>query len=210
MGVTVVTGPGEFPNGVPAPIEIVCIEVTKVYDSCFQTDILLATATVAPAISGTVVSGGCTVTGTSCTLISSTPAASPPNPPPPAVPLFQNLTFNVVVSGSVTVISSAGLSTGAFTVSQLKTVTLFAPSGVSTLCEITADCQITSISGNTVNINIDLCEVFKTVFLAQLLVPAYGFCTPSPCSVSPIVCPPVPPPQFPPDPPSYSAGGWPM
>ncbi len=184
-------------GGCPPPTEIVCIEVTKVYDSCFQAETLAATATVAPAISGTVVSGGCTVIGTSCTLVSSTPAPVPPNPAPPATPVFMNLTFNVVVSGTVDVLSAAGLSVGAFQVSQLKTITLFAPSGVSTQCEISANCTVTSISGNLVNISVDVCEVFKTVFQAQLLVPSYGLCTPSPCSVSPLVCPPSPPSQFP-------------
>ena len=199
MGSQITPGPC-LSGGCPPPTEIVCIEVTKVYDSCFQAETLPATAMFNGPCA--VASGGCTVTGTSCALVSSTPAASPPNPPTPITPVFFNLTFNVAVSGTVTVVCSGdGTISSNWQVSQLQTVTLFAPSGVSTQCEITADCQITSLSTSnettTVNITVDICEVFKTIFEAQLLVPAYGFCTPSPCSVSPLVCPPVPPPQLP-------------
>lgn len=193
----VVPGPCP-PEGCPPPVEVVCIETTKVYDFCFSTQTQDMVTIPIPATCGVPPVGStvtATVSGVDCTVISITPIAGSGG--------FANVALLVEVTLALTLLSPTGTTlctfTGAF--SFMRTVTLCAPSGVTVQCETPATAiGPTVIVGTTVLVTVSLCLLIESVATVKLLVPSYGFCVPAPCVVSPsppFVCPPSPlfPPQ---------------
>ncbi|MCL6594694.1 MAG: hypothetical protein K6V73_00595 [Firmicutes bacterium] len=194
MSSPIVPGPCP-PSGCPAPTQIDCIEVTKVYDSCFQTETFNNLCTNIPsgpccdiaAESGTTAT--CAVTASSCNLVGTTPTG---------VDDFVNATFAVSLTLTVTLTDPSGHTcTLTLPVNFLKTATLCGPAGTTQECVIAStSCGPCAIIGKSVCCQLTVCLVLKSVATVQLLVPSYGFCTPAPCTVQGL--PPCPP-GFPPN-----------
>lgn len=178
------------------PLETVCIEVPKVYDFCFQTERREnICTTIDPPPTNTV---NCIITATTCTEVSRTA----PNPQGRS-----NVTFAVTVTYTLEVLDSTGavvftLPNQSF--SFTKTVVLCAPAGTFTTCEI-VNTACTCVNLVTqICCTFDLCIIIQSLAIVKLLVPSFGFCTPSLCEqvspVGPFVCPPTNlfPPQCPP------------
>ena len=193
----VVPGPCP-PEGCPPPVEIVCIETTKVYDFCFATQTQDMVCIPIPAACGTPPAGTtvtATVSAVDCTVMSITPI--------PGSGGFANVMLLVQVMLSITLVRPNGTTLCTFTASFsfMRTVTLCAPTGVTIRCEAPATAVGPAvIVGSEVCMTVTLCLLIESVATVKLLVPSYGFCVPAPCVVSPsppFVCPPSPlfPPQ---------------
>jgi hypothetical protein len=176
-------------TGCPAPTEIDCIEVTKVYDSCFQTETFNNLCTPIPTNcltiageAGTVAT--CAITAQSCSFVSAVSTG---------VDDFANVTFAFSLTETITLTNTAG-QTCTFTVpvTFVKTVTLCAPSGTTQTCEVAGTtCGPCALIDDQVCCQLVVCIVLQSVATVQLLVPSYGFCVPAPCAVLPILpCPP--------------------
>ena len=183
--------PGPLLESCPSPTEIDCIEVTKVYDSCFQTEDFSNLCATIPYDdccreianeAGTTAT--CAVTASSSTFVSSVPTG---------VDDFVNATFAVSITETITLTSATG-RTCSFTlpVSFVKTVTLCGPSGTTQVCTIAGTtCGPCAIIGDQVCCELVACLVLESVATVELLVPSFGFCVPSACSV--LGLPPCPP-----------------
>lgn len=181
------------PSPFPGPTEIACLEVTKVYDSCFQT-VSDRPCLCIPYpcgdlafIPGTTVT--CTVESTTCTFVASTTTG---------VDNYANLTFALTADLEFTLTPPASSAcppcTFTIPVHQLVTATLCTPSDVTPNCMVVgATCGPSVLIGEQVCTSYTICLVFQTEATVNVLVPTYGFCAPAPCQVlaSP-PCPPVP------------------
>lgn len=206
--------------GCPPPTQIDCLEVTKVYDSCFQTENFPNLCSSIPEacrqvaeIPGATVS--CEVTSSSCTFVSSTPTG---------IDDFANVTFAVSLTVTYTITPPAppppsamplmppppppGPCSFSVPVNFVQTVTLCSPSGTTQTCTIAGtSCGPVAIINDMICGQLVVCMVFQSTATVQLLVPTYGFCTPSPCAVMGLPpCPPGFPSQCTPVP---SSGGAP-
>jgi len=178
--------PGPCPStGCPPPTQIDCIVVDKVYASCIQT--VSITQTVPAPVAG------CTPSGCSIDLSSSTCTVGAVTPS--SVDNYNNITFVISAAYSVT---CGGVTTPETAVTT-TTVTLYNPSGTTPSCSIlSGSCTCVAISATELSCTITLCVLFQVSATVQLLVPTYGFCSPEPCQVGPVLsCPPSPlfPPQ---------------
>lgn len=186
--------------GCPAPTEIDCIEVTKVYDFCFQNETRENTCFTIPENCGPIPTGSTasgTVSQVDCTTQSITPIKDSGG--------FANVTLLVTASVALTITGPDGSKLCAFggQFFFFETVTLCAPTGVSVTC--TAPATAVSpcvIIGGQVCCPVNLCLLIQSTALVKILVPTYGFCVPAPCVVAaapPFSCPPSPlfPPQCP-------------
>jgi len=190
----VVPGPCP-PTGCPPPTEIVCIQVEKVYDFCFQNEdreacFTLPVTCVPPAPAGSTAT--CTITSVTCT---------PGTPVPvPGQPGFVTVGIVFVVAVSITVLNPDGTTRCTFTqnFTFVKTVVLYAPAGTTIQCEVPDfSCGPCAVADTQVCCTLHLCILVQSKALVKLLVPAYGFCVPAQCVVAPkIPCPPGYPPQF--------------
>ncbi len=178
------------PGGCPAPTEIACIVVDKVFDYCYQQD--TSPMVCAPLLEdpppGPVVS--CTVSAVSCTFASSVPAASTD---------YVNATFVLSATVTFSVQFDAICYVAQEPVSLFKTVTLCGPTGTTPSCAVvSATCIPPVVIDEEVCTTVTFCATFASTAQVQLLVPAYGYCTPAPCVTLPLgACPPSPifPPQ---------------
>ncbi len=186
---TLAVTPGPCPTtGCPAPTEIDCILVDKVFDYCYQAD---TTGTVCAPYScaGTITGISCAVTAASCSFQSSTPAVTTD---------YVNATFLITATVEFTITTSAATCTTATSVTMLKTVTLCGPVGTAQSCTVlSASCAPPAVVNGTICTTVTICSTFISTATVQLLVPTYGYCTPAPCVTLPL--PPCPPsPLFPP------------
>lgn len=196
--------PGECPpEGCPPPVQIECIVVDKVYDSCFQREslplekicVMVDTDSFAP---GEIVPCILDNAAISCTEIERTPLG--------------NGFFEVVLAFNINNLMIQNPNNPQeilpFEVTPfIKTLTLCCPEGTYVDCSestiIRCICIVKSITpveggfGFQVIIvcQIAVCLVFKCISRVQLLVPSYGFCVPAPCIALPGVCPPALPAQ---------------
>jgi hypothetical protein len=172
------------PGGCPPPTEIDCIVVDKVYASCVQT--LTATQTY------TVV--GCT-SPINCLVDLSESSCSVGAVTPTGTDNINNITYVVSLSLDITCSSASATETLVTTF----TVPLYNPPGTNPSCSIlSASCTCVLVSPATLSCTVQVCVLAQVTATVQLLVPSYGFCTPSPCQVGPLLpCPPSPlfPPQ---------------
>ncbi len=191
--------PGPYPSGsCPMPTEIDCIQVTKVYDFCFEADTNSNVCTPIPPDCCQVTPTGATATGTvqsvSCTVVGSTPILSPQGTPTGFADV--TLMVTVVVEYTLTASTGAVLCTFAGTFTFMKTIVLCAPSGTTIDCSVpSSSVSPVAVLGTQVCSNVTICLLVSSVALVSLLVPSYGFCTPAPCMVSPnppFSCPPSP------------------
>ncbi len=185
--VSVTPGPCP-PTGCPAPTEIDCILVDKVFDYCFQAD-TSGTICTPFVCTGTVTGISCAVTGATCSFQSSTPAATTD---------FINATFLISATVDFTITTTVTTCTASTSVTLLKTVTLCGPAGTVQSCTVlSGSCAPPAIVDGTVCTTVTICTTFTSTAPVQLLVPAYGYCSPAPCVTQPL--PPCPPsPLFPP------------
>lgn len=177
--------PGPCPSsGCPAPTEIDCIQVTKVYDFCFESNTLSNVCTAIPVTCVGATAATCTVTHCTCSFASSTPST---------ISGFVNATFVVACTVQFTIYSSAGTCTTSTTASFMETVTLCGPPGTVQSCQVVSEqCGPVAIIDNMVCTSLTVCVVFLSTALVTLLVPSYGFCTPAPCATLPVLpCPPT-------------------
>lgn len=197
MSEQIVPGPCG-PGPCPAPTEIDCIQVNKVYDFCFEADTSTPTTPLTlPAKCGTVPSTA-TITGTvssvTCTVASSIAILDAAGNPTG----FADVTLVVNATVTYTITSAAGATICTFdddTFTFVKTIVLCAPSGTTVDCTIPSSSVVPSIVNGQVFRTITICLLVSSVALVNLLVPSYGFCTPAPCVVAPappFACPPSP------------------
>jgi hypothetical protein len=188
--------PGPCPNGCPAPTEIDCIQVNKVYDFCFEAETNTNVCTTIPNSCGTLPSGTVasgTVSGVSCTVVGTTPILNSTGQPTG----FADVTLLVTVTITYT-LTYAGATICTFTgnFSFMSTIVLCAPSGTTIDCTIpsSAVSPVAILNGQVCS-TVTVCLLVSSIAMVNLLVPSYGFCTPAPCVVSPsppFSCPPSP------------------
>ncbi len=170
------------PGGCPPPSEIDCIAVDKIFDYCFQQDVVPQVC--APLeCGGTITSMTCTVTAASCSFQGSVPSSTPD---------LVQATFLITATVSFTVVTTLTTCTTSGTLALLKTVTLCGPAGTVQSCDLlSASCAPPAIVDATICTQVSLCLTFTSTGFVQLLVPSYGYCTPAPCRTLPqLPCPP--------------------
>lgn len=196
------------PEGCPPATRIECINIDKVYDSCFQLDehtrtIIVSDFFPTPDVGALV---PCSLTPgeqISCEVINKTPVDGG----------FFTVTLRIRVP--VTLTNPEDPTDQADRIfTFVKTVTLCCPEGTGVDCSestlISCNCVVIAVAENgnntqaapvtpiaavTVECDFQICLVIKCIARVQLLVPSYGFCAPAPCVTLPGVCPPAPPPQ---------------
>lgn len=171
--------PGPCPSaGCPAPTEIDCIVVDKVYDSCVQT---ITTTQTIHGDDCAVTSCTFDLTASSCTLGPITPATTTD---------YSNITFVIGAEYTVACSSGAMITSTAYTTA---TVTLYNPSGTTPSCTIVSGtCMCVNLPNGDISCTLTLCVLFQTTATVQLMIPTYGFCVPPTCGqVGPVLpCPP--------------------
>ncbi|MCL6560184.1 MAG: hypothetical protein K6U74_15600 [Firmicutes bacterium] len=184
------------------PTDIVCIEVPKVYDFCFQAERRenICTPIRKPCPIPPDATVRCTITATTCEEV----ARSTPTPDGRA-----NVTLAITVTYTLEVLDNTGrviLTIPDLTFGFVKAVVLCAPTTpfpTTTVCNIVSSSCFCLIAGEQICCTFDLCIVIQSVAVVKLLVPSFGFCVPALCEEvapgPPFVCPPqLFPPQCPP------------
>jgi hypothetical protein len=191
--------PGPCPeSGCPAPTEIDCIQVNKVYDFCFEADTNSNVCTRIPEECCELVTPTSTATGTvssvSCSVVGTTAILDAMGNPTG----FADVTLMVTVTVDYTITASNGtvLCTFSGNFSFMKTIVLCAPAGTTVSCSVpSTSVSPVAILHHQVCSTVTICLLVSSVAMVNLLVPSYGFCTPAPCVVSPqppFSCPPSP------------------
>jgi hypothetical protein len=187
--------PGMCPQeGCPSPNRIECINVEKVYGSCFQEEIIreeikickqdfsIDNFTMAQKVP-------CELVDIFCEEVERAPLEGGLS----SVTLLFYITIKLINPNCPKEYKTK-------TITFLKTVTLCCPEDVFPDCtesSLTCRCVITNCSccEVTVACNLKICLIIKCIKRVQLLVPSYGFCVPAPCITLPGVCPQSPPEQ---------------
>ncbi|MDA8336859.1 MAG: hypothetical protein M0Z41_18040 [Peptococcaceae bacterium] len=174
-----------------------CIEVNQVLDFCFQTesqDVCLPlsafTLAVPTLLTCTGNTASCTLTSVSCTEVTRVASVSAPTG-------FFDVTFLVSYALTINIVNSVGtiIAHSTNTASFFKTVTLCAPDGAITACELTFGCGPCICIDDVVCCSFNLCLVIKSIFPIVLSVTGTVL-TPTVC-VTPFPFPPVCPPVVP-------------
>ncbi len=181
--------PGPCPTtGCPPTREVVCVEVVKVYDSCFQCECIEG-LTVVPAVGQpaplTVLSTTARVLTFDC--VFGDPIIIP------GLPGRRRVTFNWTVEVTVRYTAVDGSTqTIVTTFSFTKDVPLYVAPGFEALmfCRFFAqfDFLRVRIVGTSIVFDFGMSLLFKTAADVQLLIPAYGFCVPPRCREIPTAC----------------------
>ncbi|MBX6377290.1 MAG: hypothetical protein IRY95_01970 [Clostridia bacterium] len=202
----VVPGPCP-PEGCPPPTEIVCIEVEKVYDFCFQTESrdvcdlvdagLTPTPTPLPVIDFTQpVTITCSVTSFSCSELARTPVAG-------ANPGIQSVTLRICFAVTMTITQGTTTITHTTPITCFtKNIVLCAPTGTTVDCmthtrATCGPCFVASVNPATPQVatlccEVEFCLIVQSTATVKLLVPSYGFCVPVECVPIPkLPCPPT-------------------
>ena len=195
---------GTVGGACPAPTQIDCIEVTKVYDSCYQMQNFNNVCAHVPNVdncrtiamtTGTVAT--CAVTSSTCTLVSSTATG---------VDDQYTVTFAVALVETITLTSPAGMTcTIDVPINFVTSTNLCIPAGATPSCTVATSCGPCAIippatmdataRGDcpTVCCAVNVCLLLQSTAQVQLLVPSYGFCAPPVCQVAGLLpCPPYP------------------
>lgn len=171
--------PGPIPaSGAPAPSEIVCVEVEKVFDYCFQ-EVTVQRTLPAPAVPvGMPLRCQLNTRGASCHVLSAQPGQEE----------LRHVNMTVTVPGTVEVGENTAIP---FTFVVFKSVQLYAPEGTQVHCGVTGSCMADLIDLNgdgqaeEVGAQANLCIVIQSKASVKLLVPAYGLCVPGPVRETP-------------------------
>lgn len=172
----------------PHRCEVVCIETYKVYDFCYQSLHLENNCfpVAAPPPPGSVID--CSVVCTDCDEAGRTD---------PDENGRANVTFAITVKIKTKIehedcTRHHHCDPHEFTF--FKTVSLCAPKGTRTCCDVVnSACGPCIYTNGQICCTINLCIVISSVAPVKLLVPTYGFCTPTECEavspIDPFVCP---------------------
>jgi hypothetical protein len=188
--------PGPCTDQCPAPTEIDCIQVNKVYDFCFEADTNTNVCVPIPSSCGILPTGTTAtgvVSGSTCTVVGTTPITSGG-----VATGFADVTLLVTVTITFTLTGPTGTVICTFTgsFSFMKTIVLCAPTGTTITCTIpSSSVSPVAIVNGQVCSAVTICLLVSSIAMVNLLVPSYGFCTPAPCVVSPqppFTCPPSP------------------
>lgn len=185
--------PGPFSaTGCPKPTEIVCIFVPKVYDFCFEQDTLVTTTRI-PEKCGAIPTGA-TATATITEVICRTGT-----PVPTGVDGFAILPVTVTVAATIALRNAAGVVVCTFPANLTvlnKTIVVCHPDE-----RVTCDCTATAVAGDglvlgtDVSVTVLICTVVECTAPVKLLVPSFGFCTPTRCTPAGFppgfICPPA-------------------
>ncbi|MCL4516767.1 MAG: hypothetical protein M1379_14455 [Firmicutes bacterium] len=188
--------------------EQVCIETTKVFDFCFNSqEFQVCTPLLTPCDLypvDTTVPPTCTITNLTCTLSSRTQDPIDPN--------LAHVVWLICFDLNITVTGVPGTvpPTCTFTVTHCitKRATIFAPVGTDVSCEFlnqaACACEYVIVNGTIqVCCVVCICVGLQAFAVVKLVVQALGYCVPGPCEE--FGCPPgyVCPPEelFPPEPP---------
>ena len=191
-------GPGPCPpEGCPPPVEVVCVEATKVFDFCFSTltqDMVRIPVEPCCAAPPAGTAAEVFVEAVDCTVEGVTPVAGSGG--------FANVLLLIEVTLDIALVRPDGSTLCSFSggFSFLRTFTLCVPEGASVRCEApTGSAGSAAVVGQEVRATVSLCLLLESVATVKLLVPSYGYCVPAPCVAlpsPPFVCPPSP--LFPP------------
>lgn len=201
--------PGPIRGEVPDPTEIVCIEARKVFDFCFQEDLIercffLPQNNVEEILD-------CEIEQVKCREIRDR------EPVPGQEGLFL-VTLSIQIRLRIGARRANGDEVDFFRdITFAKRVVLCAPEGTDVTCDVNGTCvcvlqeaidpdetegetsvnQQVNQNGAELCCTVQLCVVVQSTADVKLLVPAFGFCAPAECRVAPAFggCPPVPPPQ---------------
>jgi len=178
-------------------LEVVCIEVKKVYDFCYKPQEKEITISIPahdghpPEPVGTTVKS-CEVIASACQEI-----ARQKRPDG----LF-NVTILLTVTIAITLLHPDGTEFSfTHSLGQVETIVLYAPDGTEIQCEaVGANCHCIILPDlSSVFCTVNICKIIQAKAQVKLLIPSYGFCYPALCEqVPPPPPPPCPPELFPP------------
>ncbi len=172
------------PEGCPPPTEIDCLTVEKVYDSCVQ--VLTTTQKTAAPECITISSCAIVSDNSSCTVSAITPSSMPD--------------YNIITV-TIEVVSQFTCANGLmddFITYLTPSVTLYNPPGTTPSCNLlSGTCNCLVLPNTEITCTVTVCVLLQTTAYVPLLIPTYGFCSPSACPPTPFPCPPIPlfPPQ---------------
>lgn len=181
--------PGPCPDaGCPAPSQIDCLEVTRVYDFCYDNDVHDSVFFDVPAACGPIPEGS-----TAAVTVTAVEPSVRQVAAIPAAQGFANATLLVRVRLGIAIAAPDGRLharlVGEF--HYTRTVTLCAPPGATVRCSAPQ-----SVAGPAAVVGRELCTrvsialLFESSARVKLLVPTYGPCPPAPCVV--LADPPFP------------------
>lgn len=181
--------PGPCPIGCPPAREVVCVEVLKCYDECYKEEFLEKDSYITGWDT-------CAVTNAYCAFLAKGTAD---------VDGYRRVYFEQVIE--VTFYCADGSIAGVETVTATSFATLYWPDGYDDwpwqpqcmIYHVEYECvEMTENSTPMTKILLLVCKILQIKLPVKLLMPAYGFCEPEPCTAEPFVsgCPaPVYPPQ---------------
>lgn len=167
-------GPGPRRLGDAAaqrPEEIVCISVDKVFDFCFQEEVVTRTLNVSLPMS-TGVTGILDTRNAACQVIGE---------PRTGDGGLTNVTLRVTVPATVQIANQSPMTVNFV---SFRTIQLNMPVGTSVDCDVTGTCfcGLIDVNGDSFSEELycqaNLCVVVETTARVKLLVPSYGFCAP--------------------------------
>ena len=186
---SVVPGPCDPAYGCPDPTEIACIEVTKIYDFCFQQErrenvcLYLPHVCAAARITDKV---DCDVLNVACRELSRKPDANNSGYADVTLLVTVALEFKILRDGTLVCRFEDSFS-------FMKTVRLYAPRGTEVACKtVGSRCGPAAVVNGQVCCSVEICLVVESRACVKLLVPSYGYCTPMSSCASPdsSSCPP--------------------
>jgi hypothetical protein len=187
--------PGPIRQGTcPPPTEIVVVEARKVFDFCFQEDVLERCFFI-PGLSQQSVVTRCEITNVMCREVLD-------REPIPDKDGFALVSVQVSLDLVITIQPSPNAQpiTETRRIVFPKRTVLCAPTGTEVTCDVRGTCICTiqpNVGGTEPNLccTIQLCLVVTSAADVKLLMPSFGMVMPQECQVSPVFggCPPVPP-----------------
>lgn len=173
------------------PTEIDCLMVDKVFASCSQTvnTTQIVTPWMLPDYCDGCITPGTTSGSLPCTLNLGASVCTVGAVVPTGVDSINNITYTISAVVDVTCMNGTVVP---ITLYPTTTVPLYNPAGTTPNCVIlSGSCSAVILPNGELSVQVTLCLLLQTLATVQLLVPAYGYCVPSPCEVAATgVCPP--------------------
>lgn len=195
--------PGPIRGGAcPPPSEIMVVEARKVFDFCFQEELLERCFFVQGLGTGAMVTN-CEITEVTCAEI----LDREPIPDQEGLNLV-SIQVNLTLSITIVPQPNANPITVRRNIAFPKRVVLCSPTGTDVNCDVRGTCICTlqpaqaQAGGQEPNIccTIQLCIVLQSTAEVKILVPTFGMVVPQECKVAAAFggCPPIPPDVCPP------------
>lgn len=200
--------PGPVHNGAcPPPSEIVVVEARKVFDFCFQEDMIERCFFVPGLVNGATV--------TECEIVNVTCNEILEREPIPDSDGLRLVSIQVTLELAITISTGVNGNGTPITVTRNiafpKRVVLCAPEGTDVTCDVRGTCICTvqppvtdDVTGTEPNIccTIQLCITVTSAADVKILVPSFGVVVPQECRNAAAAafggCPPLPPDVCPP------------